>query len=187
MAWDSIPSALLPTDLKWLSRAIGEIYFVTGTAANGYDHPPKDSDLFRFALLTAGEDGSGEYNEGILTSESVTGSAPLVVATAVVSLSGSPLNGRTINLINTEKRVLRASTSPGTVENDQMQGHKHDIGSTRTFDAAGYAPWVLDGPSNLAIEGYGALIVPDGTNGTPRTGTETRGKNLQGVAYMRIK
>ena len=32
-----------------------------------------------------------------------------------------------------------------------------------------------------------AAPISDGTNGTPRTGTETRPKNIQYTAYMRVK
>lgn len=37
------------------------------------------------------------------------------VASAVVSLVDSPLNGKTVRLLNTEGRILRPSTSPGTL------------------------------------------------------------------------
>lgn len=187
---------LNPTiDAKWTSKAIGEIYFAPGTAANGYDHPPKAGPGFRYVLLTAGEDGVGEYNEGILTGESVSGTDPLVVATAVISLSGSPLNGRTINLINSEGRYLRASTSPGTVQNDASQGHRHLItasGHSRRGSTGASTGGNWFGSSGDAIDGGIASVTSgdpatDGTNGTPRTANETRVKNLQGVAYMRIK
>lgn len=187
---------LNPTfDAKWMSKAIGEIYFVAGTAANGYDHPPTTSSAFRYALLTYGQNGSGQYNEGILTSEATSGADPLVVATAVVSLSSSPLYGKTISLINTEKRFLRASTSPGTVEDDAMQGHRHVVTATNnsrrgSTGANTGTNWY--GSSGDAIDGGVASVTSanpttDGSNGTPRTAAETRGKNLQGVAYMRIK
>ena len=45
-------------------------------------------DVFRFVKLTA----SDAYNAGALASESVTGSAPQVVATAVVSAHASTVH-----------------------------------------------------------------------------------------------
>ena len=179
--------------LKWLSKGIGELYWVD-SSMTGAETPPDDSALYRYILLTAGENGTGEYNDGLLTSESVSGSAPLVIATAVISDAGSPLNGETVNLINTEGRFIRASTSPGTVQADQMQQITGSIG-----DAAGVWPG--------AAGSSGAFSATTAANNRPangsasssryefdsansagaRTGNETRAKNIGLSAYMRIR
>lgn len=147
----------------------------------GVAQPPTDRS-YRYIKLTA----SDSYNTGVLTSESVTGSAPLVVATAVISLSGSPINGRTVNLINTEGRFLRGSTSSGAVQNDAFQGHRHALSTS--------SPWVyqagaqVGGTGNSGVPGLNVLDpITDGTNGTPRTSSETRSKNIGVTFYMRIK
>mgnify|MGYP001086013760 CR=1 FL=1 len=163
----------------------------------GVAAPPKDK-AYRYVLLTAGEAGSGKYNNGILTSESVTGTAPLVVATAVISLAGSPVNGSTINLINTERRFLRAG-SAGSVQNDAMQQ------ITGAFDLR-----VTNNGANITSLHTGALSSGTGTDNatvqatstgptdtrilfdsanspSARTDTETRSKNIGVTYYMRIK
>lgn len=152
----------------------------------GVAQPPTDRS-YRYIKLTA----SDAYNTGVLTSESVSGSAPLVVATAVISLSGSPINGKTVNLINTERRVLRAG-SAGTVEQDALQN------ITGGFQAAGATAWQLPagafstsgtnapisaasgGPSLATILNFNASLVA-------RTTTETRAKNIGVTFFMRIR
>jgi len=163
----------------------------------GVAAPPTDR-AYRYVLLTAGETGSGKYNNGILTSESVTGTAPLVVATAVISLAGSPVVGATINLINTERRFLRAG-SAGAVQNDAMQQ------ITGAFDLR-----VTNNGANITSLHAGALSSGAGTDtGTvsaasagptdtrilfdsanspsSRTDSETRSKNIGVTYYVRIK
>lgn len=165
--------------------------------AHLFDNPadalPSKDQSYRYVLLTAGEDGSGEYNEGILTGESVTGSAPLVVATAVIDLAGSPFHGKTIHLINTERRVLRAG-SPGTVENDQIQNITGNIarrtGSIRLFSSdatvsGAFSVHTSGGNGSSGSAGIGAEVNFDASR-VARAGTETRVKNI-GVTYvMRI-
>lgn len=108
------PAAFISIDeLQWLGTPIGG--YITPLSV-----PPKDDPRFRYVLCTAGETGSGGYNEGVLTSESVTGTAPLVEATAVVDLAGSPFDGLTIHLINTEGRFIGAGTAEA-FENDSIQ------------------------------------------------------------------
>ena len=145
--------------------------------------PPTDDPAYRYIKLTA----SDSYNSGVLTSESVSGSAPLVIATAVISDAGSPLNGQTVQLINTERRVLRAGSS-GTVQADAFQGHFHNpltaAASFFVLAAGGGASTGGSGRNNDATTGG---PVTDGTNGTPRTANETRSKNIGADYYMRIR
>lgn len=166
-------------EVKWLSRAIGEP-FPLWDHLTGADVPPIDSALYRFIKLTAGEDGTGEYNEGVLTSESVAGSAPLVIATAVIDDAASPLDGETVSLINTERRFLRAGEA-GTVQADALQGFKVNIGGSGS--ASGAFGFTAGTTSSQQSSGP----VSDGTNGTPRIANETRGKNIGATYYMRIK
>tara|TARA_R110000868_G_scaffold187781_4_gene430440 strand:+ start:15360 stop:15920 length:561 start_codon:yes stop_codon:yes gene_type:complete len=165
----------------WALQPIGSP-FPLWTHLTGVTAPPTDNANYRYIKLTA----SDSYNTGVLTGESVSGSAPLVQATAAISDSGSALNGQTVRLINTERRVLRAGSS-GTVESDALQGHRHGqvasfwIGSTalQGISGSGYS-FAL---SSLAITDP----ITDGANGTPRTASETRPKNIGADYYMRIR
>lgn len=187
-AWVVIGEIFPAGNTNWLAKAIGEIFYLRDDLS-GVTVPPNTSASFRFIRLTA----SDSYNSGALTGESVSGSAPLVVATATISLAGSPINGASVNLINTERRILRAGSS-GTVQNDSIQ---NITGSVGAFYRAGAAA-----PSGaLAATVFGATPAVNGTAGSQpgdnasitldaslsaRTSTETRPKNQGVTAYMRI-
>lgn len=83
--------------MDWENKASGEVVQVLASA----DTPPTDQ-TYRFIELAAGKSFSGGYNDGILISETVSGSYPNVTATAVVSDASSPFNGQTVELISTE-------------------------------------------------------------------------------------
>lgn len=182
-------------NLKWLSKGIGEFYAVNDAMA-GVDIPPTDNAAFRFIKLTA----SDAYNDGVLTSQSVTGSAPLVSATAVISLAGSPLNSQTVRLLNTERRFLRAGAA-GTVENDQMQQITGSVGPTSgtgVYGSSGLADndagaLRFDQIGTMAQTGAGStaayyrLLFDSATSPNARAGTETRSKNMGVTFYMRVK
>ncbi len=172
----------LSTLMKWRSRGIGELYFAD-TSIVGVDIPPSTTTDTVWIELTSGLTGSGGFNENKLTSENVSGSVPLVLASAVINFAGSPMNGQTVRLLNTEGRILRPSTSPGTLQNDASQGHRHNwTGAT----GAGGAQ--VGSGSGFSITATAVTTDPitDGTNGTPRTANETRMKNIGVKAYMRI-
>jgi len=152
-------------------------------------------------LLTAGEDGPGEYNEGKLASESVSGSAPLVVATAEIASAESPMNGQTVQLVNTENRYLMPGTSPGTVAFDQMQQITGGIeltssGSGEGFVARGSGTGAISPTSETLISAN--VSTAGGTRGRgfeldsanspdARTGDHTSPKHNEVTVYMRIK
>jgi len=156
------PWAMMP-----LGQPIGLLTNLTGVT-----EPPTTSS-YRYIKLTA----SDAYNSGVLTSESVSGSAPLVIATATISLAGSPMNGQVVSLINTEARVLRAGT-PGALLQDAMEGHTH--GSSAASSAASQL---------LGAGGFAAATIGTATGPVigGRTATETRAKSIGVNYYMRIK
>ncbi|MFK0331112.1 hypothetical protein ACIQUB_08315 [Rhizobium sp. NPDC090275] len=174
---------------KWKSIMVGEIYFAN-TGLLGVDAPPANSSEVAFIELTAGLTGSGGFNNGKLTSESVSGSAPLVVATANIFLSGSPMLGQSVALINTEGRILRPGATANNKQDDAFQGHYHHVNMS-SAGGVGAAP--QPAATNTANSGVQtdslATTYPttDGTNGTPRTANETRMRNISVKAYMRIK
>lgn len=76
-----------------------------------------------------------------------------------------------------------AGPSVGDFENDQFQGHRHGFQTTADIASVGSARNAPHTP-NTDISNLGMVLDPitDGTNGTPRTGDETRPFNA-GVMY----
>ncbi|WHS58611.1 hypothetical protein [Pseudomonas sp. G2-4] len=158
---------------------------------------PPTNQSYRYIKLSAAD----PYNDGVLIAEVVSGSAPLVQASGLISLAGSPLNNQRINLINTERRSIRAG-SVGTVEDDQFQGFGL---ATRGTNLPTTSVEPLQSPNNTGIGGNSVAADPgvvyratvrngaypllgdDGANGTPRIGNETRTKNIGVTYYLRIK
>lgn len=144
---------------------------------------PDNAGSEKYIRMTAGLMGAGQYNEGLLGSESVSGTAPLVTATATILVG--PLTGQTVHLLNTEGAFIRPSTTSGTLVMDAMQGHRHSNralasspgGSTNTpaYDGGGLTH------NNTVLD-----PISDGTNGTPRIANETRPKHLTATYFMRI-
>lgn len=158
---------------------------------------PSNAGTKKFVKLTAGLTGPGQYNEGLLTSESVTGSAPLVVATAVINAGA--MTGATIHLINSELSFIRAGTSPSALTQDAMQN------LTGYFAVStGSGTWGLSSGAMAASGVFGsetspyAQMVATGNSQSDirrpnidasrqaRTATENRPKNVQATYYMRI-
>jgi hypothetical protein len=182
---------------KWRSIGIGEIYMVN-TSLTGVDVPPISDPDVSFVELTAGLTTGVLFNAGKLGTETVTGSAPLLLASAVVTLAASPMVGQTIRLLNSEGRVLRPSTTPGTLQNDALQNITGQFDIRRT--SAGGEQVV--GTSGAIVfsggNGQAATVQATGTDAAmrtiqfdasqvARTATETRMKNVGVKAYMRIQ
>lgn len=170
-----------PWALQPLGVPIGMFFDTAGAI------PPTNNPAYRYVKLTAGD----AYNDGVLTSESVTGVAPLVLASAVISLAGSPFNGFTVQLINTERRALRAGAAR-TIEQDQIQ---NITGSMIGADTATGAPSNATG-AFASVTNLGARPSPTSATGynwdfnasrVARTGVETRVKNVGVTYFMRIK
>lgn len=165
----------------WVAQPIGVpipiFYHISSDSV-----PPRNRS-YRYISLTAND----TYNAGSLTGEVVSGSFPLVSARAVISFPGSPLNGRTINLINTEQRVLRGTLVPGQLLQDSLQNITGSISGASASGASGA----------LSFNRIGAAATYDGANnyGTvnldasavARTSSETRAKSIGVVYFMRIK
>lgn len=102
--------------------------------------------------------------------------------------------------VDARGRLLRAIEATGgqadllaEVLNDQMQGHRHWVETRTTGAPAGNNGKISGAPNDAAIataaestyNQTGPVILTDGTNGTPRTGSTTRDKSVTGgVPYM---
>jgi len=157
----------------WSAKAIGEPFPIFSHLA-GCPIPVNNAD-HTFITLSAGA-GAG-FNAGKLTGETVTGSFPLVQATATISFAGSPIDGQSVHLINTERRFVRAGSS-GAVEQDAFEDHVHTT------------PWRTSG-AQFATGGVQPVAEPGSTTNTSggigRVSVETRGKNVGAEYFMRIK
>lgn len=182
-------AASITTDL-WALQPLGTIVAIFDHIP-GVTAPPKDK-AYRYALLTAGLTGIGQYNEGVLGGESVSGSAPTISATAAITLTGSPLLGQSLRLINTERRFLRAG-SAGTTEDSQNLAHNHgvnDPGHAHSHYIRGVQSNYGGGPSDSASTGLTTTTSFAATTGITiqnAGGTEARPRNIGATYYMRIK
>ncbi|WP_417536087.1 hypothetical protein [Methylophaga sp.] len=127
---------------------------------------PDNSGTVKYIKLTAGEDGAGEYNEGLLTSESVSGTSPDIDATAVIDYASSPMDGQTVKLINTSRQFIRPGKS-GVEQDDQFKSHGGHVSSQSTDAATGSGDTNSVGNNDLG-------------------GDETRPRNIGATYYMRI-
>jgi len=165
---------------------------------------PDNTGPIKFIRLTAGQSGVGEYNEGLLTDEQVSGSAPLVEADAEIAVG--PMAGQRVPLINTEAAFVRPGPSSGTLQFDQMQRITGTFGIRRseagglsetTFNTVGAISNGGVGSSNVSristtsptdlvrLVNFNSAGSPDArVSGT--TSGETRSKNRQATYYMRI-
>lgn len=171
-------------DLRWQMIPIGAEFPIDATAT-GVDIPPTDNPNYRYIKLTA----SDSYNDGVLTSESVSGSAPQVQATAVINDAGSPMNGQTVRLINTERRFLRPGSS-GTVEADAMQNITAGLGGVAPYAGTVSGAGQVTG-SNLTVLAGGSTAAIQAVNfdasRVARTANENRVKSLGRDYYKRIR
>lgn len=186
----------LVADLPWYAVPIGGVFYAETSLAGAAIPPQSHPDLV-FVKLTAGEDGSGEYNEGKLVSESVSGAFPLTIATAVIDIAASPMYGQTIHLLNTEGRILRPSETDGGLQQDQMQQIIGELGAAGANGV--YGSSVL--PSSGAIKSslIGGITATGGSGGSynyiefnsatspnARTGSENRMKNMGITGFRRV-
>jgi hypothetical protein len=109
----------------------------------------------------------------------------------IPNLNGDPNGANSPGLSEKARMFLRGGTQSGNGENDAFQGHRHNISGNYDIAAtcnSGSADRRADCTS------YGTAVsisigdpTTDGTNGTPRTASETRPKNMSVVWIMRVK
>lgn len=192
-------SQTIDTLTEWRIRVgLGEVYMVN-TSFGGTQQPPpgipSDPTQPVFIVLETGR--LGDYNQGKLDTEAVSGSGSTVVATARISLPSSPMFNNTIHLINTERAILRPGLQ-GVLQFDALQGHGHTAAGPATNfyglqdNNEGNRSFVGGGEPT----GYSMAVLPIGEAGAPdtlsgyetvRVAQETRMKNLGVQAFMRIR
>ncbi len=164
----------------WSFQPIG-VPIPVQTHLSGTLSPPQGK-AYRYIKLTAGD----PYNTGVISNEVVSGAGVLTTATATVSLTGSPINGASVRLINTEARVLRASTVSGEVLQDALQNITGTFAQggipsvSGAFKTGGSFGGVGQNAQINYIAAFDASLVA-------RTSDETRAKSLGVTYFMRIK
>ena len=192
-----VPAGAGFSDLDRLIASIGPIgsYVMVQEDIVGATVPSHEL----YIKLEAGLTGAGQYNEGKLTNETITGSAPLVEATAKIADPESPLFGQIIHLLETEERFLRAGQA-GRVQNDQMQrltgtiqargNSSVDSSRAGVFISSSYdydAYWIgsVSSLSRNSIR-FDSTNSPSARTSATTDG-ETRAKNIGVSVYLRIK
>ncbi|WP_417585152.1 hypothetical protein [Pelagibacterium sp.] len=163
----------------WATMPIGVPFPIYPGAAE----PPTDQ-AFRYIKLTA----SDAYNVAVLVSESISGSAPVIEATAVVDLDGSPFDGESVRLINTERRFIRPG-SAGTLENGELAAHNHDLLIDNNAGSIGANSGA--GRLRAASSNLGRIAEPSSPSTNTSSidssgGSETRPRNIGFDYYIRI-
>jgi hypothetical protein len=177
----------------FVSKPIGEPFpvfeHITGCPA-----PSNDGDA-KFIKLSADLMGSGEFNEGLLINELITvnapdGSVPELVATAEISVAGSPMNGSVIPLINSMGAIVRPDEESGLLQGDAIRNIDASITSYRGFVAGTSGAFTsssssatYSGPGN---SGYNRILSFDASRVVP-TADKNRMENISAPYYMRIK
>ncbi len=100
----------------------------------------------------------------------------------LVTDPSSPYFGQSMPTWNLDGRFLRGASLSGLLQDDAFQGHHHDIAHTAQEIRSGPSIW--DGTifSQRDRPNLASVLVldpiSDGVNGTPRTASETRPKNM---------
>lgn len=163
---EAAAAQLDPAILPWLAVPLG--YTTQPLTIDDPDlYPPTDNPLFRYVLLSAGENGVGGYNEGLLINEVVDAdyedSRGHKVLRATAEIAVGPLQGTVIDLVNTEGAALTAGVSGiGSLFADQGQR------ITGLWNEASLRN------VNAALNGEGAISAVDSANQTNHSGDTTR-------------
>lgn len=76
-------------------------------------------------------------------------------------------------------RGVDAGRALGSNQQDQLQGHFHEMrGVAATISNTSTGPVQMDSTGNTLLKAVASAPITDGTNGAPRTGPETRPRNV---------
>jgi|GEM_PF-5089330 len=189
--------AWIEENAAYSGKGIGELFPIWDHLVGSSE--PENSASAKFIKLSAGEDGSGQYNEGLLTNETITGSGSLIEITGEIATG--PMAGQIVNLINSEKRYLAPGENSGAIANDQMQQITGDTGIIGNYSAGNnFSNDQFSGAlSATGIQGSGSdigsgsnedslytLDFDSANSPNARTGDHTNVKHAQATYYMRI-
>lgn len=185
-AIDELDGRVGTIESGFTTKAIGETFNLS-THLTGITEPDNSSTA-KFIKLTAGEDGVGGYNEGLLINETVTGSGPTIEITAEIATG--PLAGNVINLLNSENRYLMPGENSGAVANDQMQQITGEFNTNALVDQqeGAFADSITGGSRADGSHASGKGYVDFNSANSPdaRTGDHTNVKHVQVTYYMRV-
>jgi len=110
----------------------------------------------------------------------------------IPNLNGDPNGANSPGLSEKARMFLRGGTQSGNGENDAFQGHRHSVSGNYNIAATCSNSGSDDRRADCTSYGTAVSIsigdpTTDGTNGTPRTASETRPKNMSVVWIMRVK
>ena len=191
---NTINNYIVDTDLTtspYHVKVIGET-FNLATHLTGIVEPSNNLSDAKFVKLTAGLDGAGQFNEGLLINETITGSGPTIEITAEIATG--PLAGNIIHLINSENRYLMPGENSGAVADDQMQ--QITAGASQFFSASsgltnvgGAFSWSTTATNTGGggnVQRRVRLTFNSANSPDARTGDHTNVKHIQATYYMRI-
>ena len=104
---------------------------------------------------------------------------------STISDANSPFDGMTVADVIGEERFIRARQTAGRLQADAMQGHWHQTYTwNQTGTGAGGGSNAIDqsnldanlASNDLSNRSFTREAITDGTNGTPRTSNESRGR-----------
>ncbi|HFG1542377.1 TPA: phage tail protein [Vibrio cholerae] len=113
----------------WASMPIGVPFPLVG------DMPQYD-DRYRYIVLTDAD----PYNDSVLISKEVSGTAPNLVIKYTIDMPDSPLHGAKVEMLNSMEAVISPSVDKGKVFNDTIRNIEGTFGIRRsTANALGTA------------------------------------------------
>lgn len=167
------------------AKAIGEVFAL-------WDHltgvpVPSNSGAKKFIKLTAGLTGAAQYNAGLLSSETLSGTFP--TNTALATIMTGPLMGQQIHLINTEGGFLRAADVSGVWQQDALQNVTASVHADGAYVNTPSGAFGVGSSNSTTIGGTGAtdqIVLDFDASRVARTSDHTRPKNISATFYMRI-
>lgn len=187
---DLLNKSLTSADIKTLSPSLKWSFAPIGQAIplNSIDLPPtNDASCVWVELSATSSYGSNSTN---LKSISTTGTAPDIISTAVVNNANSPLNNKTIALINDDGRYIIAGNNEGSKRNDAIQNMVgYFSGQIADIPIASgiFSGSSVDGDASLggSYNGKRTTIKFDNSI-VARTDDTTHGRDISARFFMRI-
>lgn len=187
---------------SFLSKPIGEIFLLQDNLAGC--PIPSNTGPAKFIRLTAGEDGTGDYNDGLLDDETIDANYEDERGHVGLSITAEilvgPMAGQRIELINSSEAFVGARETAGVLTHDQMQvitgkfdvkrsSDSSTLGLGRNFEGAFYSGGnSTNGGIGTGTTSSAATSFQFNSSGSPdsRTGSGTIPKTYSATAYMRI-